>query len=546
MAILGFQLVSTLIGVSLLTKLSAHFSFTNALVFGGIYRCLLPSNKEILESAGLTKLKSKGKRSNGAAYGNGEDADAFHFPRATPITLHKALIRPHEIAVLPFYTELVWLVDFTVCALFVLFVNDAVSFARQLFLYTSNSDKLTPIVNSLHGFFAPSTINLNLVWSLFIVWFALSSLFSLFRVYLGRGGDSQADKDKPEQSTPVASEWPLLLFIVFSTFVAAMLFLSLDTTFLDLRMSPAYGNLTFSLSQGTSSTPVISWGMFQACLASFASLVGLLFLYPSLQYGRVYVQVLKSPDSSRFNYALFYVNLFAPMFALLLWVIPLATHLSSLILQKLGAVKIGGFFLSCVIVIARALSPDHIASVRLLVTFSAVTLRFAMTKRHMQAFLDTAQTRLDRLAREPGRTTNLEVQRIVASVFHCFNFAALQYLAPAVLLIGFAFSYKVSTGIGWIPIISSTPVYKPISTGGNSSLSVVLEAFAGQEWESVFTAPWYAALHQTREAFEELWEAVRFQAGNVCSGVLGFTLFWCLAAWQGLAFTSLAYHRFIE
>nr|CDS34075.1 Transmembrane protein 161B [Hymenolepis microstoma] len=546
MAILGFQLVSTLIGVSLLTKLSAHFSFTKALVFGGLYRCLLPSDKEILECAGLTKVKSKGKRSNGATHGNGENAETFHFPRTTPITLRKSSIHLHDIAVLPFYTELVWLVDFTVCALFVLFVNDAVSFTRQAYLNTMNSGRSTSITNSMHGFFAPSTINLNLVWSLFIVWFALSSLFSLFRVYIGSGENTQADKDRPEQLNPVASEWPLLLFIVFSTFVAAMLFLSLDTTFLDLRMAPAYGNLTFSLTEGTPATHMISWGMFQTCLATFASIVGLLFLYPSLQYGRVYVQVLKSPDSSRLNYALFYLNLFAPTFALLLWVIPLATHLSSLILQRLGAVKIGGWFLSSVIILARALSPDHIPSVRLLVTLAAVTLRFAMTKRHMQAFLDTAQTRLDRLAREPGRTTNREVQRIVASVFHCFNFAALQYLAPAVLLIGFTFSYKVSTGVGWIPIISSTSVYKTTSLNSNSSLSGVLEAFAGQEWESIFTAPWFAALHQTREAFEGLWEAVRCQAGNVCSGVLGFTLFWCLAVWQGLAFTSLAYHRFIE
>lgn len=293
MAILGFQLVSTLIGVSLLTKLSTHFSFTSLLVFGGIYRCLLPSDKEILKSAGLTKIKSRGRRNNGAATVVGGDAETFHFPRATPLTLRKAEVHAYEIAVLPFYTELVWLVDFTVCALFVLFINDAVSFLRLVTLRPSSPDKGIPLLNSMQSFFAPSTINLNLVWSFFTVWFALSSLFSTLRVYLGQSSGSSSDKEKPEQSGAISSEWPLLLVAGFSSFVAAMFCLSLDTTFFDLRIAPAHGNLTFSLLHETPSAPVISWGMFQTCLASFGALVGVFFIFPSLQYGRVYVQSLR-------------------------------------------------------------------------------------------------------------------------------------------------------------------------------------------------------------------------------------------------------------
>ncbi|VDK36588.1 unnamed protein product [Taenia asiatica] len=547
MAILGYQLVSTLIGISLLTKLSAHFSFTSIFVYGGIYRSLLPTNKEILENAGLTKIKCKGRRSNGTSVGGGcdgrNDPVTFYFPRSTPLKLRRAEVRGHEIAILPFYTELVWLVDFSLCALFVLFANDFVSFFRCFLRPPSANNKNTSFFLSIHDFFTPSTINLNLVWSLFIVWFAMSSLFSALRVYLGRSSGNEA---KVKEKAVGSSEWPLLMVTGFSSFIVAMLCLLLDVSFLDLRISPAYGNLTFSLSPKTSGGSAMSWGMFQACLASYAAIVGVLFVFPSLQYGRIYVQTLRDPESSWLTRLLFNLNLIAPQLTLLLWVVPLTARLPALLLQHAGAAlgraQMGTTWLSFIVLCARAFSFERICSLRLLFTLLTVILRVAMTKRHMQAFLDTAQTRLDRLNREPGRITNREVQRIVASVFHCFNFAALQYLAPSILLIGFAFSYKASTGTGWLPLAPEINVASSPST----SLASVLEAFAGQDWDLVFSASWFSAIQHTREAFGELWESVRRQAGYVCQGVLGFALFWCLVAWQAVAVTGVAYHRFVD
>ena len=389
MAILGFQLVSTLIGISLLTKLSAHFSFTKTFVFGGILRNLLPTDKEILESAGLTKIKCRGKRSNGTTADGRSDTDTFYFPRSTPLKLRKIEIRTYEIAALPFYTELVWLVDFSVCASFVLFVNDFVSFIQQwLSITPSNSspfNKTGSVFLSMQSFFAPSSVNLNLVWSFFMVWFAMSSLFSVLCVYLGRSGGNNEKVDHGSTST---SEWPLLLVIGFSSFVVSMLCLSLDVTFLDLRISPAYGNLTFTLSPIGSGGSAISWGMFQACLASFAAIVGVFFTFPSLQYSRVYIQTLRNPDSSWLTRFLFHFNLIAPQLTLLLWVVPLTARLPPVILQhagaSLGGAQLGTTWLSFIVLCARALSSERICSLRLLFTLLTVILRVAMTKRHMQ------------------------------------------------------------------------------------------------------------------------------------------------------------------
>lgn len=297
MAILGFQLVSTLIGVSLLSKLTAHFSFTSTFVFGGLYRCLLPTDKEILEGAGLTKVKSKGKRRDAnnvgsATRGNhgSEALESFQFPRSTPIKLRMAHVHAHDIAILPLYTELVWLVDFSVCALAVLLVNDLVSFLRQRWVAPSlQSINKSSFLFTMHSFFAPSAINLNMVWCLFLVWFALSALFSVLRVYFVRGGTGKSG----EQNRGDNSEWPLLVVAALSSFAVSMFCLSLDRRFLDLGIYPAYGNLTFLTSPDTASGSTMSWGMFQATLSLFAAVVGVMFVFPGLQYGRVYTQALK-------------------------------------------------------------------------------------------------------------------------------------------------------------------------------------------------------------------------------------------------------------
>lgn len=306
MAILGFQLVSTLIGISLLSKLAAHFSFTGMFVFSGIFRCLLPTNKEILDSAGLTKVKSKGKKfRNGDT--NGDDSaaaasaiDIFHFPRAIPLQLRTTPVLASDVAILPLFSELVWLVDFSVCALAVISLNEFVAFARQPWMdaEAQNSTKsaaTSSMIGSVNSFFAPSTVNLSLVWCLFIVYFSFSSLFSLVLVYFKSEPKSKNSGGGPETSS---SEWPLLLVAAFSSFIAAMFCISLDVRFFDLRIAPAWGNLSFSSATATTSSTVtsqsaMSWGMFQASLALFAAITGTLFAFPGLQYGRVYMQAVK-------------------------------------------------------------------------------------------------------------------------------------------------------------------------------------------------------------------------------------------------------------
>ncbi|KAL7052946.1 hypothetical protein AAHC03_026358 [Spirometra sp. Aus1] len=544
----------------------------------GVYRCLLPTDKEILESAGLTKVKSKGKKHRGGFAGAGSNTnsaslsahvDKFHFPRATPLKLRLAAVHLVELACLPLYSELVWLLDFSVCALFVFLTNELILGLRQV----SMSYNVTVTRNNsdggsgfflVHSFFTPSTINVSLVWCAFLVWFSLAALFSTFCVYVHpRGGDGNDGEETVEgwkngvigaassngafSNTKIVSEWPLLLTTAFCSFVVAMFCISMDGRCFDLQIYSAYRNV--SLSGGQVATSTLSWGVFQATLALMASLIGMLFAFPGLQTGRVYLQAITSCESMVAR-VLFHLNFIAPFFALLLWVSPVISQISPTLLEsaQTNFQRFGPRWTSLAVVLARIFSAENICSLRLAACVLVLCLRLFMTRRHMQAYLGTAQSRIDKLNNEPGRISNFEVQRLVASVFHCFNFAALQYLAPTLLTIGLVCSYKTTTGTPWFPL-GLTTTSASASSGvrvRQHSLDSVLAIFSQHDWDSISTAPWFAAIQETREAFGEILDSLRYPARHACHGILGFLLWWTLASWQAITSTGMAYYRFLD
>ncbi|VDL91544.1 unnamed protein product [Schistocephalus solidus] len=519
------------------------------------------------------------KKHRGGFVGSGSDAnsansgplaDKFHFPRATPLKLRLATVHLVELACLPLYSELVWLLDFSICALFVFFINEIVLGLRQISISVYNAT-----VNGhnsggasgfflVHSFFSPSTINVSLVWCAFLVWFSLAALFSTFCIYIhprsseANNGEETTERRKngvngagnsndASSHTEAVSEWPLLLTTAFCSFVAAMFCISMDGRCFDLQLYSAYGNLSFSGGQVASST--LSWGMFQSTLALMAALIGMLFAFPGLQAGRVYLEAIKTSDSI-LTRVLFHLNFIAPFFALLLWVSPVVSQISPTLLQsaQTNLHRFGPRWTSLAVIVARIFSAENICSLRLATCVLVLCLRLFMTRRHMQAYLGTAQSRIDKLNNEPGRISNFEVQRLVASVFHCFNFAALQYLAPAILTVGLICSYKTTTGTPWFPLgLTTSPGLASSSVSVRQhSLNSVLALFSQHDWDSISTAPWFAAVQETREAFSEILDSLRYPAWHACHGILGFLLWWTLASWQAITSTGMAYYRFLD
>lgn len=111
-ALLGAQLVITLIMVSVIQKLGSYSFARWMLCAQGLYRYLYPDNSELKTLAGVPKDKPKGKGKGGKSESNGKP-ETFHVPRSLDIQLETAPVTPLDVVHLRFYTEYLWIVDFS-------------------------------------------------------------------------------------------------------------------------------------------------------------------------------------------------------------------------------------------------------------------------------------------------------------------------------------------------------------------------------------------------------------------------------------------------
>uniref|UniRef100_A0A8W7P3N5 Transmembrane protein 161B n=1 Tax=Anopheles coluzzii TaxID=1518534 RepID=A0A8W7P3N5_ANOCL len=126
MALLGAQLVITLIMVSVIQKLSPHFSLAKWILCStGLTRYLHPTDDELRKLSGVPREKGKGKKDKRNGHqANGERSSTFHIPRSLDIRLDTLPISPYDIVHLRFYTEYQWLVDFSLYSAIVYTVSE--------------------------------------------------------------------------------------------------------------------------------------------------------------------------------------------------------------------------------------------------------------------------------------------------------------------------------------------------------------------------------------------------------------------------------------
>lgn len=122
---MGAQLVLTLVMVSVIQKLSPHFSFAKWILCStGLYRYLHPTDDELRTKGGVPKEKpSKGASSlNGKGkhiHLNGSEKQvphSFHIPRSIDVDLDKAKVTPIDVIHLRYFAEYQWLLDFSIYA----------------------------------------------------------------------------------------------------------------------------------------------------------------------------------------------------------------------------------------------------------------------------------------------------------------------------------------------------------------------------------------------------------------------------------------------
>lgn len=108
------------------------------------------------------------------------------------------------------------------------------------------------------------------------------------------------------------------------------------------------------------------------------------------------------------------------------------------------------------------MTPVAFESARLIAIVAVVLLKLALMPMYLQCHLDLATERLEIQKKEAGRITNVEFQKKVtrffltfvftvnecgffqqiAAVFYYLCVVALQYVAPLLICLNFAFMYK--------------------------------------------------------------------------------------------------------
>lgn len=402
MALLGAQLVITLIMVSVIQKLG-NYSFARWLLCStGLYRYLYPDNNELKTLAGVPKDKPKGKK-GGKHESNGK-AETFHVPRSLEIQLETAPVTALDVIHLRYYTEYQWIVDFS--------------------LYTSIVYILSEIYTSI--FPLKDEFNLSMVWCLLVVLFSFKILLTLTKQYF------TSEESIGERSTCIVA------FCVF--LLIAMMVLIVDESHLEVGVDPAYDSFyenahKFLENQGLSSVGPASKLILKFSFAIWAAIIGTLFTFPGLRVARMHWDSLRYYGDSKLKSFLLNANFAMPFVLALLWVRPVARHyLTVRVFSGMDKPLMTGAAFD---------------TLRLALVAASVVLRVCLMPRQLQAYLDMAQRRLDAQRKEAGRITNVDLQKKVASVFYYLCVVALQYICPIIMCLYFALMYKTLGGYGW-------------------------------------------------------------------------------------------------
>lgn len=408
MALLGAQLVITLIMVSVIQKLSPHFSFARWILCStGLTRYLHPTDQQLRTLAGVPREKpKKGKHSE-----NGKVADVFHVPRNLDIQLESAKVTMLDVVHLKYYTEFQWLLDFSLYAIIVYI--------------------LTEVYNSFYPI--KDEINLSILWCTVVLGFAFKVLLSLWVQYF------KGEESVGERSTCIVTGFSYLLI--------AMMVLIVDESKLEIGLEKAYTSFNHSASrfldtQGLSSTGPASKIVVKFFLAIWCGLLGSLFTFPGLRISKMHWDTLRYYKDYKILLLIANISYVSPLFLVSLWITPIS--------RDYLTVRVFSGMTGPLMTAAR------FESMRLIIIIAAVLLRIILMPIYLQSYLNLAIQRLEVQKKEAGRITNIDLQKKIAAVYYYLCVVALQFVVPIIICLFFTFLYKTLGGFTWEGIIRGT------------------------------------------------------------------------------------------
>ncbi|XP_011861928.1 PREDICTED: transmembrane protein 161B isoform X2 [Vollenhovia emeryi] len=482
MAVLGPQLVITLVVVSVIQKLSPHFSFARWILCStGLTRYLYPTDQQLRALAGVPREKPKRGR-----YSENGKVDVFHVPRNLDITLESAKITTLDVVHLKYYTEYQWLLDFSVYAIVVYVMTEAYNY-------------LYPIKDE---------INLSILWCVVVLGFAFKVLLSLWVQYF-KGEESDG-----ERSTCIVTGFAYLLI--------AMMVLIVDENKLEIGLEKAYTSFNHSASrfldtQGLSSTGPASKIVLKFFLAIWCGLLGSLFTFPGLRVSKMHWDTLRYYKDHKLLLLIANISYASPLILVSLWITPITRDFLS--------VGTSGSILT----VAR------FESLRLIIIVVAGLLKIVLMPIYLQSYLNLAIQKLEIQKKEAGRITNVDLQKKIAAVYYYLCVVALQFVVPIIICLFFTFLYKTLGGFTWEGILKGTLEEECPADELPRSLS-----------STVSTDNIDKTVIQTEEVQLALGSLKQIFTTDVYRGVLGLATWWSCFALFATSAMGMAYQSYFS
>ncbi|KAM9102356.1 transmembrane protein 161A [Sarcophilus harrisii] len=413
MAVMGVQLVVSLLTASLMHRMAPHFSFARWLLCNGsLFRYKHPTDEELRALAGKPKPKSKKeRRANGFS-----EEKPLSVPRDINLQLETSPITAIDALVLRYFSEYQWFVDFAL-------------YACGVYLFT---EAYYCVVDPA------KEANIGVLWCLLTIVFSVKVFLTVMRLYF---------------SSEEGGERSVCLAFAFIFLLLAMLVLVVREDILEFGLEPGLASITQKLE------PVLKkhgwdWWIpltkltFRLALVAVCSVLGACLTFPGLRLAQTHLDALHlAADRPLLQLAL-HTSFLAPVLILCLWIKPIARDfLLQAPVGKTAPVQL--------------LSDSAFDSLRLWLVLALCLLRLAVTRPHLQAYLCLAQRWVEQMRKEAGRIGALEIQRRITRIYCYVSVVSLQYLAPLILTLHLTLLLKTLGGYSWGLGPSSRPPGPP-------------------------------------------------------------------------------------
>jgi len=327
-------------------------------------------------------------------------------------------------------------------------------------------------------------------------------------------------------NSDAAAERSLVLVGGSLCFVLALLLLLIDESNLEIGLDGAYSSFNESASVFLERQTLVSESegpasklIMKLCAAVWCAVTGAIFVFPGLRVSRMHFDALRHCGPRSVKKVFIYINLVSPFLLSLLWIQPLARHYFS--------VRIFGEMNK------PLMTGPAFDSMRLWLCLSFSILRLATAPSCFQAYLNLAQERIEKLKKEAGRISNVELQRKVAIIFYYLCVVGLQFVAPVVLCVGFTLMQKTLGGYSWFGEHSFD------SEECTSKEKIITLSNLLPSDENSFSSArehWLVAISSFRQIF----------SFEVFRGVFGFANWWSQFLLFGTVGMGLAYQTYFD